>query len=100
MWIDSHCHLDFPELSAELDEVVVRARRAGIGLMVTIGTKLTEFDRLKPADAVVLAVAHRPYREAGWKLVGSLLKPEGFVADVPGLLDRTRVPAGVTLWRL
>jgi UDP-N-acetyl-D-galactosamine dehydrogenase len=25
---------------------------------------------------------------------------EGFVADVPALLDRTAVPAGVTLWRL
>ena len=47
MLVDSHCHLDFPELSAELDEVVARARRAGIGLMITIGTKLTEFDRVR-----------------------------------------------------
>ena len=57
---------------------------------------------LKPADAVVLAVAHRPYREGGWSLVKPLLKPDagGFVADVPGLLDRAATPAGVTLWRL
>ncbi len=63
--------------------------------------KLTPLDRLQAADAVVLAVAHRPYREGGWNLVRPLLKPgAGFVADVPGLLARTQVPPGVTLWRL
>ena len=62
---------------------------------------LTQFEALKPADAVVLAVAHRSYREGGWKLVQGLLKPGGsFVADVPALLDRGSIPAGVTLWRL
>ena len=63
---------------------------------------LTPLAELKPADAVVLAVAHRPYREGGWSLVKPLLKPAagGFVADVTGLLDRAAVPAGVTLWRL
>ncbi len=63
---------------------------------------LTPLDELKPADAVVLAVAHRPYREGGWSLVKPLLKPAagGFVADVTGLLDRAATPEGVTLWRL
>ena len=65
------------------------------------GLALTPLDRLRPADSVVLAVAHRPYRDGGWGLVGPLLKPSGgFVADVPGLLDRAAVPAGVSLWRL
>jgi UDP-N-acetyl-D-galactosamine dehydrogenase len=65
------------------------------------GLALTPVDKLKPADAVVLAVAHRPYRDGGWKFVTPLLKPTGgFVADVPGLLDRGETPAGVTLWRL
>ena len=63
---------------------------------------LTPLDELKPADAVVLAVAHRLYREGGWSLVKPLLKPAagGFVADVTGLLDRAATPEGVTLWRL
>jgi len=63
---------------------------------------LTPLDRLRPADAVVVAVAHKAYRQGGWKLVQPLLKPApgGFVADVPGLLDRTATPPGVTLWRL
>jgi len=38
--VDSHCHLDFPELAGELGEVVARARRAGVIRMVTICTRL------------------------------------------------------------
>jgi UDP-N-acetyl-D-galactosamine dehydrogenase len=65
------------------------------------GLALTPLDRLQPADAIVVAVAHKPYREGGWKMLHPLLKPSGdFVADVPGLLDRENIPAGVTLWRL
>lgn len=62
---------------------------------------LMPLEGLKPADAVVLAVAHSGYRDGGWKMVRPLLKPNGgFVADVPGLLDRAQRPADVTLWRL
>jgi UDP-N-acetyl-D-glucosamine/UDP-N-acetyl-D-galactosamine dehydrogenase len=64
------------------------------------GLKLTALEKLMPADALVLAVAHRPYRDSGWALVSKLLKPGGFVADVPALLDRASTPPGVTLWRL
>jgi UDP-N-acetyl-D-galactosamine dehydrogenase len=64
------------------------------------GLALTQLEALKPADAVVLAVAHRTYRDGGWQLIEPLLKPRGFVADVPALLDRSTVPDGITLWRL
>ncbi len=65
------------------------------------GLSLTPLDRLQPADAVVLSVAHRSYRDGGWDLVRPLLKPaRGFVADIPAVLDRATTPAGVTLWRL
>ena len=40
MLIDSHCHLDFPDFSGELDAVVGRARAAGVGRMVTISTRI------------------------------------------------------------
>lgn len=39
MFVDSHCHLDFPGLVERLDEVVERARRAGVERMVTIATR-------------------------------------------------------------
>jgi TatD DNase family protein len=36
--VDSHCHLDFPELSRDLAAVLGRARAAGIGAIVVPGT--------------------------------------------------------------
>ena len=35
---DSHCHLDFPELAGEIDDVLARARAAGVHRMVTVAT--------------------------------------------------------------
>src|SRR5262245_16590659 len=52
MLIDSHCHLDFPDLAADLDAVVSRARAAGIACMVTISTRVKR-------HAEVLAIADR-----------------------------------------
>ena len=45
MLVDSHCHLDFPDFAAERDAVIARARAAGVGTMLTIGTRLDEFPR-------------------------------------------------------
>jgi TatD DNase family protein len=47
MLIDSHCHLDFPDLGCELEAVLDRARKAGVGLIVTISTRVRRFDQLK-----------------------------------------------------
>ena len=52
MLIDSHCHLDFPDFAADLDDIVARARAAGIARMVTISTRLAR-------HAEVLAIAER-----------------------------------------
>ncbi len=52
MIVDSHCHLDYFD-GAEQDEVVLRAKAAGIGRMVTIGTRLGE------QAATVRAIADR-----------------------------------------
>jgi TatD DNase family protein len=50
--VDSHCHLDFDEFAADLDGVVARAEAVGVGLIVTIGTRLTTF-------AKTLSIAER-----------------------------------------
>ncbi len=47
MLVDSHCHLDFPELAAEQDGVIARARAAGVGAMLTIGTRLDRFEGVR-----------------------------------------------------
>ena len=46
MLVDSHCHLDFPDLASDLDGVVARARAAGIGRMVTISTRVRRLPEL------------------------------------------------------
>ena len=46
MLVDSHCHLDFPDFSGDLDALVARATEAGIGRMVTISTRVRRLSEL------------------------------------------------------
>lgn len=43
MLIDSHCHLDFEALAADIDGVMARAAAAGVSGMVTISTHVEKF---------------------------------------------------------
>ena len=62
---------------------------------------MTPLESLRPADAVILAVAHKDYVAGGWPLVAKLLKDgEGIVLDVKAKLDRAKKPEGIDLWRL
>jgi len=38
IYVDSHCHIDGEAFDADRDEVVQRARDAGVGAMLTVGT--------------------------------------------------------------
>jgi TatD DNase family protein len=51
--VDSHCHLDFPDFAGEIENVLSRAAENGVGHLVTICTKVTEFDKV-----LSLALAH------------------------------------------
>jgi UDP-N-acetyl-D-glucosamine/UDP-N-acetyl-D-galactosamine dehydrogenase len=65
------------------------------------GIELTPMERLRPAQAVVLAVSHQQYRSEGWRLVCKLLDGgKGVVADVRNVLPRDTTPDGIALWRL
>jgi UDP-N-acetyl-D-galactosamine dehydrogenase len=65
------------------------------------GIALTTMEALRPADAVILAVAHDPYVRGGWPLITRLLKDgSGVVLDVKSQLDRSQQPEGIDLWRL
>lgn len=41
--IDSHCHLNYPELKADLPGALQRAREVGVGKFLTISTEMKEF---------------------------------------------------------
>lgn len=51
--VDSHCHLDFPDLITETEEILARARAAGVNRMVTICTRLKNEPKVR-----ALAEAH------------------------------------------
>jgi UDP-N-acetyl-D-galactosamine dehydrogenase len=64
------------------------------------GQTLTTLEALRPADAVVLAVAHGRYVEGGWSMIEGLLRERsGLVLDVKMKLDRNTKPSGIELWR-
>ena len=44
--VDSHCHLDFEALQSHLPEVLARADAAGVGLMVSISSRVRNFPNL------------------------------------------------------
>jgi TatD DNase family protein len=68
MLVDSHCHLDFPELKTDLDGVLDRARAAGVGLMVTISTRVGQFNELRALveghDHVFCSIGTHPHNAA------------------------------------
>jgi len=47
MLVDTHCHLDYPDLFAEIDGVVARAEAAGVGTLVTISTHVARHARYR-----------------------------------------------------
>ncbi|MCP3469856.1 TatD family hydrolase [Bradyrhizobium sp. CCGUVB1N3] len=65
MLVDSHCHLDFPDFSDDLDGIVSRAAAAGVGRMVTISTRVRKLDQLiaiaERYDNVYCSVGTHPH---------------------------------------
>ena len=46
MLVDHHCHLDFPKLAEQQGDIVARARDAGVGILVTISTRIRDREKL------------------------------------------------------
>ena len=40
MFIDTHCHMDFPEFDNDREEVIQRLKEAGIDYIINIGSTL------------------------------------------------------------
>lgn len=85
--VDSHCHLDYPGLVEDLDGVLGRAADAGVGWMLSICTKVTEFPRVldiaERHDNVWCTVGIHPH-EAG-------SEPETSADDLLRLADHPKV---------
>ncbi len=88
--IDSHCHLDFPDFSGELEALIARAHAAGVASIVTISTRVKR-------HAEVLAIAER-FPQV-YCSVGTHPHHAGEELDisVEELIERTRHPKVVAL---
>lgn len=68
MLVDSHCHLDFPDFADDLDAVIARGAAAGVGLMLTICTHVSRFERVQAVaanhDSVFCTVGIHPHQAA------------------------------------
>lgn len=88
--IDTHCHLTDPRLLAQLDDVLARARAAGVVRMITIGTDLAD-------DRAAIALCHG--RENLRCVIG--IHPnytqDAALSDVPQLRDLQNDPSVVAL---
>lgn len=83
--VDSHCHLNFPDFKDDQQEVIARAREAGVQVMQTICTEMEEFED-------VLAIAEK--YEHIYCSVGVHPNESGHKqrADMEVILAKTRHP--------
>ncbi|MDC0033703.1 TatD family hydrolase [Alphaproteobacteria bacterium] len=85
MIVDSHCHLDFDSFDEDRAEVLERAFDAGIGMMVTVCTRLSRFDHIRGLanidDRLYCSVGIHPHQVA-----------EEEPATLEGLISRAADP--------
>ena len=87
MLIDSHVNLHAPQFAGDMDAVIVRAREAGVALMVNISDKVSTFDA-----TYAVAEAHADI----WATVGThpheaRENPELKATDLIQLADRPKI---------
>jgi TatD DNase family protein len=65
MFIDTHCHLDFPEYDQDRDKVIKRAKENGVDYIINIGSSLDGSHRAvslaKQYDSVYATVGIHPH---------------------------------------
>ena len=83
--VDSHCHLDFPDLVSDLPAVVARAKAAGVDRMVTICTRL----RQEPTVRAIAEAHEGVFYAAGTHPMSAAEEP---MATVDQLVQIARHP--------
>jgi TatD DNase family protein len=89
MFVDSHCHLNFPELRSKLDEIRAEMAQARVDRALCICTTLEEFDQVHS-----LATSHDNF----WASAGVHPDNEGVQEPtLPDLLQRAALPRVVAI---
>jgi len=85
--VDSHCHLDFPDLALDHTGVIARARAAGVNRMVTICTRL----RNEPAVRAIADAHPQVFYAAGTHPMSAAEVPLATVAELVALARHPRL---------
>lgn len=89
MLVDTHAHLDFPEFADDFDAVLHRAKEAGVGRIVTIGTTLKSSRK-----AIEFAEQHREiYAVVGIHPTSVTEERGDFLAELQELAGHPKVVA-------
>lgn len=88
--IDSHCHLSYPKLAGQLDQVLARAAAAGVDRCVTVGTSIPDIEA-----ALAIADRHESIRVAAGFHPHEAAKITG--ADLTRLEELLRSPKLVAI---
>jgi UDP-N-acetyl-D-glucosamine/UDP-N-acetyl-D-galactosamine dehydrogenase len=65
------------------------------------GVTLTSLEDMKPAQAVLIAVAHAPYRTMSLEQISGMMSENPVLIDVKGILDQQQMSvAKIRYWRL
>jgi len=89
VFVDSHCHLAFPELAGDIDGVLARMTAAGVGRVLSVCTRLDEFEGIQ----ALAARDPRIYASVGVHPD----TPPGDEPTVPDLVRLARLPRVVAI---
>jgi len=89
MLVDSHAHLMFPHFKKEMDHLLARARDAGVGQVVNVGTNLDT----SQAAIDLAEVKEGVFASAGFHPADSEKADKNALAKLPDLLHHPRVVA-------
>ncbi|MEN2665777.1 nucleotide sugar dehydrogenase [Listeria aquatica] len=84
----------------ELQDMGITVQWNDSTLPINVITGNQPIENLEKTDVVILAVPHQAYRKKDFEIVTSLLKPEGILIDVKGVMDKATLPSNTTYWRL
>ena len=89
IFFDTHAHLDYPDYSPDLPEVIARAQTAGIAKIISIGTSLASSER-----AVRLAETFPGvYAAVGWHPTEAMTAPDDLRPALRELAGHPKVVA-------
>jgi len=99
--------------NSKVADIILKLKEYGIKVQVSdpfadpaevkreYGIKLTPMNKLKPASAVILAVAHRQYAGLTGAQIAKMTGKNPVLIDVKGLFDLKEMKrAGIKVWRL